>query len=313
MFCSRLLAFLLLTVFCSANELQSNKRALTAVSQQSLPPVWVKPSWWPRYRKEFGKKTLKKCLFLNGQVPTSGSNCDPKDGDYLCLFGEQCCRLADGTVETHPQIGCGCKKDQPMWTCHDVNIVCEPCAKEITLQKDTTSPPNAAAMAPIHVDPLPSTTAPDAAAMAPMQVDPLPSTTAPDAAASVPIYIDPLPTTTPPDAASVAPMQVDPLPFTTAPDAAAMAPIQLAPLQVDPLPVTTNTTTIDVPTTVTTPSNPIGCPTDEPFGGDCQGDLECMYGTESCCGVTHASMRCVCRGGHWGCMYLDMCLSQTCS
>jgi len=38
----------------------------------------------------------------------------------------------------------------------------------------------------------------------------------------------------------------------------------------------------------------------------------CTVGTETCCGVTHNSMECICRGGQYRCMYTDRCMIPSC-
>ena len=47
-------------------------------------------------------------------------------------------------------------------------------------------------------------------------------------------------------------------------------------------------------------------------GKSCSGELNCNYGTESCCGVTYVSVRCHCHEGVLQCGYTDACYRPSC-
>jgi len=61
------------------------------------------------------------------------------------------------------------------------------------------------------------------------------------------------------------------------------------------------------------PTTNDSCPTETPFGfPTCEGDLECEYGEETCCGETHPSVICHCSGGSFGCYYTEACYNPQC-
>ena len=53
------------------------------------------------------------------------------------------------------------------------------------------------------------------------------------------------------------------------------------------------------------------CPVTQPTG-ECEGTLNCTYGTETCCGKTHPSTLCGCSGGKWSCFGSDACYAPVC-
>jgi hypothetical protein len=57
------------------------------------------------------------------------------------------------------------------------------------------------------------------------------------------------------------------------------------------------------------------CPDEVPIGGECDpslDDLECSWGTETCCGQTNPSTVCTCGSGNWACLATDACFIQSC-
>ena len=103
---------------------------------------WMKPPWWKSYRQTFLKRRLKKCEWLYGVAPSSGSSCPRKNnGDwYMCMFGTQICNATSGSLPgltgytgmalgpIHPTTRCTCDLDQnyeQSWTCVDW-MPCDP-------------------------------------------------------------------------------------------------------------------------------------------------------------------------------------------
>ena len=57
------------------------------------------------------------------------------------------------------------------------------------------------------------------------------------------------------------------------------------------------------------------CPAEPPIGETCDpniNDLECSWGTETCCGQTNPSTVCTCEGGSWACLATDACFIESC-
>ena len=51
------------------------------------------------------------------------------------------------------------------------------------------------------------------------------------------------------------------------------------------------------------------CPADDPTTGDaCSGNIECLYGEETCCGETNPAYGCACFEGEFTCFATDACL-----
>jgi hypothetical protein len=125
----------------------SNKHKQTLVSnskvalpefrqdQRGLPHAyyWKKPTWWRSYRKKFLRRRLKKCLWLKGVAPATGTACPSKHYGswYMCMFGkDQTCdasteHLPDllsaytgkGLGGVHPTTRCMC--NDLVWICGD--------------------------------------------------------------------------------------------------------------------------------------------------------------------------------------------------
>jgi hypothetical protein len=111
-------------------EFRQDQRDLPA---KAANPYWTKPTWWRSYRKKFLKRRLKKCIWLDGVAPATGTACPSKHyGDwYMCMFGnDQTCDAstgplpdllstytADGLGGVHPATRCICK--DLVWICED--------------------------------------------------------------------------------------------------------------------------------------------------------------------------------------------------
>ncbi len=57
------------------------------------------------------------------------------------------------------------------------------------------------------------------------------------------------------------------------------------------------------------------CPASAPLSQPpvaCAGSVQCNYGSESCCGMTYASVVCRCQQGSFSCFYTDACLIPGC-
>jgi hypothetical protein len=96
----------------------SNARELKA-RQCPVPYVWVRPSWWKKYRVLLTIKRLKRCNFLHGKVPKPGATCLPKREGFVCMFGEARC---NNVVE--PETRCDCTNGA--WDCKTIcpNLKC---------------------------------------------------------------------------------------------------------------------------------------------------------------------------------------------
>jgi hypothetical protein len=99
---------------------RSNAESRKLQRQQCPAPyVWVKPSWWRKYRLQMTKTILKKCKFLEGKIPDTGKKCLPEKEGVICMFGEARC---NGVVE--PERKCECVTG--VWNCTTVcpNLKC---------------------------------------------------------------------------------------------------------------------------------------------------------------------------------------------
>jgi hypothetical protein len=77
------------------------------------PFVWVKPSWWKKYRQALTKKVLKKCLFFRGKVPAAGTPCAALRAGKVCMFGDATC-----AGQNEPETKCICQNS--VWVCSAV-------------------------------------------------------------------------------------------------------------------------------------------------------------------------------------------------
>ena len=117
---------------------------LFCVTATSFPANSSKPVWWKSYRKKFGKKHIKRCLFLqDGEIPVHGAACPSVDtagsasGWYMCLFGsDQTCSATTGPLPgmsgvtgvglggVHPSMKCTCLN--MVWSCDEWKPCCAP-------------------------------------------------------------------------------------------------------------------------------------------------------------------------------------------
>lgn len=295
---------------------------------------WVKPRYFQKYKALMLKK-LKKCEALT-VPPLTGDSCNPMGTDwYTCLFGEQTCPAILGDLPglgsfkgaslglKHPKTRCDCQGG--VWMCYDWKI-CR------TVKDTTTTPTFCGGFAGIQCptglnciddpndgcDPTKGGRDCGGICIAPQACGSrsLPpclegqSCIDPDTSDNCSPLFDC------PGICAPAPPQIcgsrglpscpdgetcvdNPNNCGTALDcpgfcvpSATIPPIQTAP-----------------PTTIIVESCPTNSALNLPMNTVCSQDLQCAYGSESCCGQTFDSLICSCSAGKgFACFFTDACL-----
>ena len=124
--------------------------ALLLCCVTAIPADSPKPTWWKSYCKKFGRKHIKRCLFLQeGEIPTHGAACPSVgvvgSGWYMCLFGtDQTCTATTGPLpglggitgvglgNVHPSMKCACL--DMVWSCHEW----KPCSSPPNVYRSTS-------------------------------------------------------------------------------------------------------------------------------------------------------------------------------